>query len=97
VNGAPAFEPYLAPGTKTRDIQRTVVPEGTVYVLGDNRANTQGSWTYGPVPLRNVTDRFVRKNPPPTIIVYVLTAVLVIAFVTFMERHHRSRSTDLSP
>jgi hypothetical protein len=66
-------------------------------VLGDNRANTQGSWTYGPVPSETSPTDSCAKNPPPTIIVYVLTAVLVIAYVTFMERHHRSRSTDFSP
>ena len=94
VNDEVASEPYLAPGTQTRDIPRTVVPKGTVYVLGDNRANSQGSWVYGPVPVTNVTDRFVRKNPPPNIVVYVATALLVAAYVAFMERTRRRARPD---
>ena len=90
VNGSVMAEPYLASGTRTPDIPRTVVPNDTVYVLGDNRGNSQGSRVYGPVPVTNVTDRFVRKNPPPTIVVYIGTALVVAAYVLYMERTRRT-------
>ena len=54
IDGHPANEPYLRPGTTTPVFAPTRVPAGTVYVLGDHRENAAGSYTYGPVPLRQV-------------------------------------------
>jgi signal peptidase I len=42
-----------------------VVPEGTVFVLGDNRGESVDSRAYGPVPVGNVVGRVVVRLWPP--------------------------------
>lgn len=68
-------EPYLADGTLTGDpnngnnptIERQVVPDGTVFVMGDNRANSHDSRyaDRGPIPIDSIVGRaFVLVWPP---------------------------------
>jgi len=57
VNGQFVDEPYLAPGTATRDLPRQTVPGGEVFVLGDNRSNSKDSRFIGPIE----TDTVVGK------------------------------------
>ena len=54
VNGKQLAESYLPSGTETFPIASTKVPAKHVYVLGDNRSNSQGSNSFGPVPYENV-------------------------------------------
>lgn len=65
VNGSAVREPYAhyslpAGMTETAarppqsEIPETVVPPGTVYVLGDNRLNAVDSRYHGPVPIERV-------------------------------------------
>ena len=61
VNGIPAKEPYLAPGTLTTDVADLTVPPGQVYVLGDNRGDSKDSRSIGPVPLSGVKGRIVLR------------------------------------
>lgn len=57
VNGAAAQEPYLSPATTSRPLAPTVVPDGAVYILGDNRWDSADSSAFGPVPVDNVEGR----------------------------------------
>lgn len=64
VNGIPLDEPYLAVGYRMRDVSPFYVPAGHVWVMGDNRDNSQDSRRFGPVPMEDVVGRaFVRIWP----------------------------------
>lgn len=57
-------EPYLTAGTQTTGLQRIVVPEGHVFVMGDNRGDSKDSRVFGPIPEGGVVGRaFVRIWP----------------------------------
>lgn len=56
INDQPIEEPYLR-NIKTEDISPMIVPEGTVYVLGDNRNNSTDSRFIGPVLVDKVVGR----------------------------------------
>jgi len=60
-NGVPVDEPYLA-DTRT-DCQSVTVPDGTVYVLGDERSIARDSRHYGPVPVDSITGRVLIRVP----------------------------------
>jgi signal peptidase I len=75
VNDRALDEPYLAEGMITGDpqdsqnpsIERQTVPDGHVYVLGDNRANSADSRypNRGPIPIDSIVGRaFVLVWPP---------------------------------
>jgi signal peptidase I len=63
-NSKPVKEPYLEPGTKTESCTRTTVGPGQLFVMGDNRENSQDSRVFGPVQRSDVVGRaFVRIWP----------------------------------
>jgi signal peptidase I len=72
IDGVPLEEPYLAAGTATPEffaesgcVPDCVVPEGHLFVLGDNRTNSDASNHFGFVPFDDVVGRaFVRVWPP---------------------------------
>jgi signal peptidase I len=64
IDGQRLDEPYLEPGTITSDLQPLTVPEGHVYVMGDNRPNSQDSRSFGPVLGDDIVGRaFFRVYP----------------------------------
>lgn len=64
VNGMRIDEPYLNdPGT-TANLAPTRVPDGHVFVMGDNRSASSDSRSFGPIPVDSVVGRaFVRVWP----------------------------------
>lgn len=65
VNGDAIDEPYLQEGLTTGDFPPETVPAGMLFVMGDNRGNSDDSRNFGPVPEDTVVGRaFVLIWPP---------------------------------
>jgi signal peptidase I len=76
VNGKPLDEPYVHQTNGVTDktpsfhfpAQCIKVPEGKVFVLGDNRLDSNASNMFGPIPTSSIVGRaFVRVWPPGSI------------------------------
>jgi signal peptidase I len=65
VNGEEQEEPYLNDADQSRGFYGpTVVPEGHIFVMGDNRGNSADSRVFGPLPLENLKgEAFMRFWP----------------------------------
>lgn len=66
VNGERQNEPYLNEELPDQGFyERTEVPQGKVFVMGDNRANSRDSRFIGPIPKENIEgEAFLRFWPP---------------------------------
>ena len=65
VNGKPLEEDYLPEGTIVADFSPVTVPEGQIFVMGDNRNNSDDSRNFGPVPVDTVVGHaFILIWPP---------------------------------
>ena len=61
VNGEELKEEYLPEGTTTKTVyyNDVIVPEGCVYVMGDNRDQSMDSRTFGCIPLEKVEGKVI--------------------------------------
>lgn len=65
VNGDVVEEPYLTEGTETSAFGPVKVPDGMIFVMGDNRGNSDDSRAFGPIPVEEVVGHaFLLLWPP---------------------------------
>jgi signal peptidase I len=65
VDGVPA-DGYPDPPGDREDLAPIAVPAGSIYVLGDNRAQSDDSRAFGPVPVESVIGRATLVVWPPS-------------------------------
>jgi signal peptidase I len=59
IDGERLPEPYLGPEEDLGDYGPTQIPKGRIFVMGDNRANSQDSRFLGPIPMPLVCGKVV--------------------------------------
>jgi signal peptidase I len=65
VNDVAVKEPYLPRGIVTTDFPPQTVPAGQIFVMGDNRGNSDDSRSFGPVDVDEVVgEAFLSIWPP---------------------------------
>lgn len=57
VDGLPIDEPYLRQGARMQDFPQMTVPEGEVFVMGDNRNNSTDSRSFGTISEDDIVGR----------------------------------------
>ena len=58
INGFPADEPYIKE-PPLRNLDERTIPEGSVFVMGDNRNDSNDSRTWGPLPVENIIGKAI--------------------------------------
>jgi signal peptidase I len=77
VNGQRIEEPYIS-SAPANDVAETVVPEGYVYVLGDNRSASSDSRSWGPLEIEAILGKAVFRYYPFDSIGIIDHPVLVV-------------------
>jgi signal peptidase I len=65
IDGRLLIEPYLPPDVVTETFPPTTVPEGHLWVMGDNRTDSEDSHIFGPITESSVIGRAIAKVWPP--------------------------------
>jgi signal peptidase I len=65
IEGRQLLEPYLDPGAVTDDFGPVIVPDGTIWVMGDNRRNSSDSRVIGVISIDSLLGRAVVRMWPP--------------------------------
>jgi len=64
IDGEALDEPYLQPDVESRNLTRMVIPEGHVFVMGDNRGSSRDSRFFGAIDTDLIVGRaFVKVWP----------------------------------
>jgi signal peptidase I len=64
IDGEPLPEPYLEAGIESTNLPATVIPEGHVFVMGDNRGASRDSRYFGAIDTDLIVGRaFVKVWP----------------------------------
>lgn len=63
INGQPIYEPYILERT-IKNVDPIKVPEGSVFVMGDNRNNSADSREWGFLPIKNITGKTLFRYWP---------------------------------
>jgi signal peptidase I len=92
VNGEVVDEDYLAPDTRTEDFGPFDLAADEIFLLGDNRLNSQDSRFHGPVSLSAVSGIVVAVNMPLDWILLGVSVVAGIAFVVLLLLGRRRRN-----
>lgn len=71
IDGRPLIEPYLDDGVRTPDFDAYTVGEDEVFVLGDNRPNSQDSKRFDGVPIDTIDGRALARVWPPGRMAYL--------------------------
>jgi signal peptidase I len=65
IDGRVVEEPYLPDGVETVDFGPVAIPEGHVFVLGDNRGNSADSRVIGTIDVDEIVGRAIARIWPP--------------------------------
>lgn len=71
VDGRRLREPYLDPSAETPAFVPVTVPDGHVFVMGDNRSNSKDSRRFGAVPVESIVGRAIARIWPPGRLAYL--------------------------
>lgn len=65
IDGRRLVEPYLADGVITDDFGPVLIPEGELFMMGDNRGNSADSRFIGTIEIDTVVGRAIARVWPP--------------------------------